>query len=101
MSDVCRLSVIENSRDSGITSTLGKDEKYSDNQAEDLSRHDKVFAELDAWTDRFAAFVRQKGKVEPGKCRAFGYKPPGHLLQNARLAWRDARMRLGRSRDGS
>jgi NADPH-dependent FMN reductase len=80
---------------------FGKDEKYSDNQAEDLSRHDNVFAELDAWTDRFAAFVRQKGKVEPGKYRAFGYKPPGHLLRDVRLAWRDVRMRLGTPRYNS
>jgi hypothetical protein len=36
--------------------------------------------------------------VEPGKYRAFGYKPPGYLLRDVRLAWRDVRMRLGRPR---
>ena len=50
--------------------------------------------ELDAWTDRFARFVEAKGKVELGKYRAFGYKPPGHLLRDVRLAWRDIRMRF-------
>jgi hypothetical protein len=80
---------------------FGKDEKYSDNQAEDLPRHNNVFAELDEWADQFAEFVRQKGKVEPGKYRAFGYEPPGHFLADTRLAWRDVRMRLGKPRAGS
>ena len=47
---------------------------------------------------RFAHFVEAKGKVEPGKYRAFGYTPPGHLLRDARLAWRDIRMRFGSPR---
>jgi hypothetical protein len=56
---------------------------------------------VDAWTDRFAGFVRKKGKVEPGKYRAFGYEAPGHLLRDAKLAWRDVRMRFGHPREGS
>ncbi len=74
---------------------FGKNESYSDNQAEDLQRHRNVFAELDAWTDRFTRFVTAKGKVRPGKYRAFGYKPPRHFLRDVRLAWRDVRMRFG------
>jgi hypothetical protein len=77
---------------------FGKNEAYSDNQAEDLSRHDNVFAEVDAWTDRFSRFVATKGKIEPGKYRAFGYQPPGHFLADVRLAWRDIRMRFGSPR---
>ena len=77
---------------------FGKNEAYSDNQAEDLPRHKEVFPELDAWTDRFARFVEAKGKVEPNKYRAFGYKPPGHFLGDVRLAWRDIRMRFGSPR---
>jgi hypothetical protein len=77
---------------------FGKDEPYSDNQAEDLPRHQNVFSELDAWTDRFSSFVTAKGKVQPGKYRAFGYKPPGHFLNDVRLAWRDIRMRFGAPR---
>jgi hypothetical protein len=80
---------------------FGKDEKYSDNQAEDLPRHAEAFIELDAWTDRFAAFVEQKGKVEPGKYRAFGYKAPGHFWRDVQLAWRDVRMRTGHPPEGS
>ena len=44
-----------------------------------MATETNVFAEFDEWTDAFAAFVRDKGKVEPGKYRAYGYKPPGHL----------------------
>ena len=77
---------------------FGKNEAYSDNQAEDLPRHKEVFPELDAWTDRFAHFVTSKGKVEPGKYRAYGYKSPGHFLADVRLAWRDIRMRFGSPR---
>jgi hypothetical protein len=80
---------------------FGLGEKYSDNQAEDLARHGEVFRDLDEWTADFAAFVREKGKVEPGKYRAFGYKAPGHFLRDAQLAWRDIRMRVGHPRDGS
>ena len=77
---------------------FGKNEAYSDNQAEDLPRHKEVFPELDAWTDGFARFLETKGKVEPNKYRAFGYNSPGHLLPDARLAWRDIRMRFGSPR---
>jgi multimeric flavodoxin WrbA len=74
---------------------FGKGEKYSDNQAEHLPRHDKALIDLEAWTTRFADFVRRKGKVEPGKYRAFGYEAPRHLLRDVKLAWRDVRMRAG------
>jgi len=80
---------------------FGKDEKYSDNQAEDLPRHPRALLEFDAWVDRLALFVRQKGKVEPGKYRAFGYKAPGHFLRDTQLAWRDMRMRIGHPKAGS
>ena len=63
-----------------------------------ICRVTKVFPELDAWTDLFARFVEAKGKVEPNKYRAFGYHPPGHLLHDVRLAWRDIRMRFGSPR---
>jgi hypothetical protein len=77
---------------------FGENEAYSDNQAENLPRRKGVFPQLDAWTDAFARFVETKGKVEPNKYRAFGYKPPGHFLADVRLAWRDIRMRFGSPR---
>ena len=72
---------------------LGK--KYSDNQAEDMTSEPHVYGEFDSWTSRFIGFVGKKGKVEPGKHRAFGYKAPGHRWADAKLKWRDLRMKLG------
>lgn len=97
----CRYGGIEVPDELWTHVEFGKDEKYSDNQAEDLPRHANVLLELDAWTDRFIEFVRRKGKVEPGKYRAFGYKPPGHFLRDIKLAVRDVRMRLGHPLEGS
>jgi hypothetical protein len=97
----CRYGGVEVPDDLWSYVEFGKDEKYSDNQAEDLPRHPDALAQLDAWTDRFATFVGQKGKVEPGKYRAFGYKAPGHFLRDVKLAWRDVRMRIGKPPEGS
>jgi hypothetical protein len=97
----CRYGGVEVPDDLWSYVCFGDNEKYSDNQAEDLPRHPNALEELDAWTDRFAMFVRQKGKVEPGKYRAFGYKPPGHFLRDVQLGWRDVRMRIGHPPEGS
>lgn len=74
---------------------FGRGIPYSDNQAEDMIDDLAVTGEFDRWTDAFARFVGEKGKAPAGRYRAFGYKPPPHLLQEARLAWRDFRMRAG------
>ena len=80
---------------------FGKDKKYSDNQAEDMVRNEGLLQMFDRWTDQFAAFVGDKGKVPPGKYRAYGYTAPAHLLRDAQLLWRDVRMRAGVPREGS
>lgn len=36
-----------------------------------------------------------------GRGSGLGYQPPRHGLADARLAWRDLRMRIGRARRGS
>jgi hypothetical protein len=58
----CRYSGIEVPDELWRYVEFGKGEAYSDNQAEDLPRHHNAFAALDAWTDRFAALVRQSSK---------------------------------------
>ncbi|HYG64281.1 MAG TPA: NAD(P)H-dependent oxidoreductase [Thermoanaerobaculia bacterium] len=73
---------------------FGQGRKYSDNQAEHMPEQD-VWAPLDAWADAFAAHVGRKGKVPPGKYRAYGYEPPKHRFADAKLGWRELRMRLG------
>lgn len=74
---------------------FGRGKKYSDNQAEHMATETSIFHDFDAWTEAFAEFVAQKGKVEPGKYRAYGYKPPGHLWADLKLKWREFRMGLG------
>lgn len=91
----CRYSGIEVPDSLWKYIEFGRGKKYSDNQAEDMLKEPGIFTEFDSWTDNFAEFVRKKGKVQPGKYRAFGYKPPGHLLNELKLGWRDVRMRVG------
>jgi len=80
---------------------FGEGKKYSDNQAEDMARDVGVLAQFDAWTADVSDFVRAKGKVEPGKWRAYGFTREGHLWKDAKLLWRDLQMRLGNAPDES
>jgi hypothetical protein len=79
---------------------FGQGKKYSDNQAEDMTGL-SVYGEFDAWTDRFATFVRAKGKIEPGRYRAYGYEAPGHLAEDLKLKWREIKIGLGHPPEGS
>ena len=97
----CRYSGIEVPDHLWRYIEFGKGKKYSDNQAEDLADEKQVFRDFDDWTDQFAAFVGNKGKVEPGKYRAYGYEAPGHTLADVKLAWREIRMRFGSPPEGS
>lgn len=74
---------------------FGRDEKYSDNQAEQMIEKTNVMSSFDEWTDQFAEFVSAKGKVEPGLHRAFGYEAPGHKTADLKLFWRSLRMQSG------
>jgi hypothetical protein len=80
---------------------FGKGKKYSDNQAEDMATETEVFQDFDAWTDAFAAFVGAKGKVEPGKYRAYGYEAPGHLTADIKAKFREIRTGIGYPPEGS
>jgi hypothetical protein len=74
---------------------FGRGKKYSENQAEHMVEDPDVLGEFDAWTAAFASHVAKKGKVESGKYRAFGYRPPGHLWADLKTKWRGLRMALG------
>lgn len=80
---------------------FGVGKRYSDNQAEDMAREADVLRAFDEWTDAFTAHVRGKGKVTPGRYRAFGYEPPGHRKADVMLWLRGLRMSAGRARPGS
>jgi len=80
---------------------FGNGKKYSDNQAEDMIRNSELLSKFDSWVDKFKSFVEAKGEVSPGKYRAYGYEPPNHKWADAKLAWRDFRMRAGKAPNGS
>lgn len=92
----CRYSGIEVPDQLWRYAELGKDRKYSDNQAEDMVTVPAVMAGFDAWVAAFADHVTAKGKVQPGEFRAFGYNPPRHFWADLKTKWRGLRMALGR-----
>jgi hypothetical protein len=97
----CRYSGVEVPDALWAHADFGQGRKYSDNQAEHVAAQGAVLDGFDAWRTRFVAHVQRKGKVEPGRYRAFGYRAPPHRLADARLKWREWRMRLGVPRRGS
>jgi len=54
-----------------------------------------VFADFDHSCEEFAGFVGAKGKVEPGRYRAYGYEAPGHFNADLKAKWREIRTGLG------
>jgi hypothetical protein len=89
----CRFSGVEVPDPLWSASRTGLGQPYNRNQAEDMVREDEIMTAFDAWTDRFAAFVAEKGKVEPGEHRAYGYEAPGHALADLKLKWCEWRMK--------
>ena len=75
--------------------TSGKGKKYSDNQAENMIRENEFMQSFHRWVDDFASFVQQKGKVTPGKWRAYGFKKPNNLWVEAKTGLRDWKLRVG------
>ena len=97
----CRFSGIEVPEPLWHYQEFGSGRIYSENQAEHMADDADFLGAFDAWSDRFAEFVTNKGKVRPGKYRAFGYKPPSHRWTSVKLWWRDKKMRIGQAPDGS
>ena len=92
----CRYGGIEVPDPLWKYSLFGKDKKYSESQAEDMVRDDAVMQQFDDWVKEFATFVELKGKVKPGKYRAYGYNPPSHFFKELRLGWKYFRMMIGK-----
>jgi len=97
----CRFSGIEVPDSLWHYEEFGGGRKYSDNQAEQMAHDARFLTAFDAWTDRFAAFTAKKGKVNPGRYRAYGYVPPPHRWSELKLWWRDKSMRIGKAPAGS
>ena len=75
--------------------TSGKNRKYSQNQAEHMIRETAFMQTFQAWVKHFETFVQQKGKVEPGPYRAYGYKKPTNLWKEAQTGIRSWMLRFG------
>ncbi len=80
---------------------FGKNKKYSEAQSEDMVRDKNVMNSFDKWTHDFADFVNRKGKVEPGKFRAFGYTAPKHFWDELKLGLRHFKMMIGKPPENS
>jgi multimeric flavodoxin WrbA len=71
----------------------GRGKTYSDNQAEHLVRDDAFLEGFDSWAGELVRHVQEKGKVPPGRWRAFGVRPKAAPLQTLRLWARALRRR--------
>lgn len=97
----CRFSGIEVPDALWHYQSFGSGSIYSDMQAEAMVRDDEFLGAFDDWVQRFTGFVQAKGKVRPGKYRAYGHEAPSHRRADAKLWLRDKRMRLGVAPVGS
>ena len=97
----CRYGGIEVPDDLWMHCTTGKNKKYSDNQSEDAVQDDKFMTSFYQWINNFETFVKQKGKVEPGKYRAYGFTPPSHAWANVQDGIRYFEMMIGKAPQGS
>jgi multimeric flavodoxin WrbA len=97
----CRYGGVEVPDNLWAHCTSGKGKKYSDNQAEDVVKEDQFMQTFDRWTNDFENFVLQKGKVQPGKWRAYGYKPHTNLLKELKTGIRSWMLRFGITPEGS
>ncbi len=97
----CRYSGIEVPEHLWTYAVGGAGKVYSDNQSEDMINESEFMQQFDRWVESFSIFVRDKGKVQPGKHRAFGVKRGSPFFKEIPLAWREIRMRLGNPPPGS
>jgi hypothetical protein len=92
----CRYGGVEVPDHLWMYAEFGKNKKYSDSQAKDMIRDDKVMNEFDEWIKGFIEHVQNKGKVKPNRYRAFGYQPPPHFWASIKDGIRYFRMMIGK-----
>lgn len=63
-----------------------------------MVRENEFMQAFQKWVKDFEDFVRTKGKVKPGKWRAYGYKPPTNLWKEAKTGIRSWMLRLASRR---
>ncbi|MEO7292726.1 MAG: hypothetical protein ABIW34_06470, partial [Ginsengibacter sp.] len=92
----CRYGGVEVPDNLWAHCTSGKGRKYSDNQAEDMIKEQEFMQTFDKWTTNFEDFVRTKGKVQPGKWRAYGFKKPFNIIKEIKTGIRSWKLRFGK-----
>ncbi len=97
----CRYGGIEVPDHLWAHCTTGKNKKYSDNQSEDAVKEEAFMSSFYQWINGFTAFVKEKGKVEPGKYRAYGFRTPSHAWANVQDGFRYFEMMTGKAPKGS
>ncbi|MBX9739672.1 MAG: NAD(P)H-dependent oxidoreductase [Beijerinckiaceae bacterium] len=91
----CRYSGVEAPDELWAHAPTGVGLPYSRNQSEHAIAETDFVRAFDDWGDRLMRHIAHKGPVKPGQWRAFDRAAPGHKLADAKLKWREWRMRLG------
>jgi hypothetical protein len=91
----CRYSGIEVPDELWTYCEFGRGKAYGDNQAEHMATESGVYPAFDTWVGRFTDAVHAKGRVPPGRYRAFDHRPPSHFVADMKTKWRGIRMALG------
>ncbi len=91
----CRYGGIEVPEQLWTYADSGIGKKYSENQSEDVIDEKEYIKSFEKWVSNFSDFVESKGKVQPGKYRAYGYKQPPHLWNEIKSGLRALKLRFG------
>ena len=97
----CRYGGVEVPDQLWTHCTSGKGKKYSENQSEHMIREEEFMTTFQKWVTDFQVFVMQKGKVPPGRYRAYGFKKPTNLWDEAKTGIRSWMLRFGITPDNS
>ena len=97
----CRYGGIEVPEQLWEYADSGVGKKYSENQSENVIDDKEYMNRFTNWVKNFEAFVTAKGKVSPGKYRAYGYKPPPHLWNEIKSGIRAFKLRFGKAPEKS
>ncbi len=91
----CRYGGIEVPDKLWVHCTSGKNRKYSDNQAEDMIKEAPFMQTFNEWIKGFETFVAAKGRIKPGKWRAYGNTQSPNIWHELKTGVRSWMLRFG------
>lgn len=97
----CRYGGIEVPEQLWEYALSGRGKKYSANQSEDVIDDKEYMGKFANWVKNFEMFVAVKGKVQPGKYRAYACKQPLHFLSEIKNGLRALKLRFGKAPENS